>query len=182
MTNTINKYFFFFACFLYLGLFSAVAQTAIGKRTVEGTDVILDFKADDNRGLILPWVNSDQQVVSPVGGTLIFDSEDKKVKYYKGGTEGNWVDLSIHTGTVDSSIQQGLIEKSDAITTVLGSRTSDASGVLVLESTNKAMVLPKMESPHLTILSPQPGTMAFDTVSKMLCIFNGTEWSFWKVN
>ena len=165
-----------------LGIMSSQAQTAIGKKTTEGSDVLLDFKEGDNRGIILPWVTKESDVATPVGGTLIFDSNDKKVKYYQAGTSANWVDLSIKEGAVDTSIQQASGESATHDPAVIGNRTTSASGVLVLESSNKAMVLPKMESPHLTILSPQAGTMAFDTKSKMLCIFNGSEWSFWKVN
>ncbi|QQU04976.1 hypothetical protein [Myroides odoratus] len=181
MTNIINKSFVFFILCSCLSITSAIGQTAIGKKMVEGSDVILDFKTNDNRGIILPWVTGAQQVTTPVGGTLIFDSSDKKVKYYKGGTESTWVDLSIQEGNVDLGMQQPFAEDATVTPSVLGSRTSTASGVLVLESNSKAMVLPKKESPHLNILSPKAGTMAFDTVSKMLCIFNGKEWSFWKV-
>ena len=168
--------------FLGLGIMSSQAQTSIGKKVTEGADVLLDFKEGDNRGIILPWVTKQADVNAPVGGTLIFDSNDKKVKYYQDGTSATWVDLYIKEGAVDLSIQQAVGESATHTPAVIGKRTSSASGVLVLESSNKAMVLPKMESPHLNILSPQAGTMAFDTKSKMLCIFNGSEWSFWKVN
>lgn len=167
--------------FLGLGIRSSQAQTSVGKKMTEGADVLLDFKEGDNRGIILPWVTNQSDVITPVGGTLIFDSQDKKVKYYQDGTSATWVDLSIKEGVVDLSIQEAVEEDVTYNSTVIGSRTTSASGVLVLESSDKAMVLPKMESPHLNILSPQAGTMAFDTVSKMLCIFNGNEWSFWKV-
>lgn len=181
MIHNINKSIVLLVFVSFLGINSAIGQTSIGKKTVEGTDVLLDFKENDNRGIILPWVTNEQQVHTPVGGTLIFDSNDKKVKYYKGGTDAEWVDLSIHSGEVDLSIQQNATEDAMMTPTIIGNRTSTATGVLVLESNSKAMVLPKMESPHLNILSPQAGTLAFDTVSKMLCIFNGTEWSFWEV-
>jgi len=160
---------------------TTLGQTAIGKKNVESQSAILDFVADDNRGIILPWVLEESQVVSPVGGTLIFDSKDKKVKYYKEGTDPGWVDLSSKVGEVDLSTQQAYAEDTTIPPTIIGSHTTTAKGVLVLETTTKAMILPKMESPHLNIQSPQPGTMAFDTKSKMLCIFNGKEWSFWKV-
>lgn len=181
MINKINRPIIYVFLVVCLSIGTTWGQTAIGKKEVENATVLLDFKANDSRGIILPWVTKAQDVVTPVGGTVIFDSQDKKVKYYKGGTDAGWMDLSIHAGEVDLSIQQEATEDTNVTPTVIGSRTSSASGVLVLESTTKAMVLPKMESPHLNILSPQPGTMAFDTVSKMLCIFNGTEWSFWKV-
>lgn len=181
MKHILNKRFVFLVLSFFLGFSTVIGQTSIGKKTTEGTDVLFDFEANESRGIILPWVTQDINVVSPVGGTLIFDSNDKKVKYYKGGTNAEWIDLSINTGNVDLNIQQGSLEKTTVDQAVIGSRFSSASGVLVLESDNKAMVLPKMENPHLNILSPQAGTIAFDTISKMLCIFNGNEWSFWKV-
>lgn len=181
MKNKIYKRWLFLGLSLIGSVCTVSGQTAIGKKTTEGTDVILDFKANETRGIILPWVLNEQVVSTPVGGTLIFDSNEKKVKYYRGGTQAVWMDLSIHTGQVDLSLQQPIAESANASPTVLGSRTSTASGVLVLEASNKAMVLPKMASPHLNMLSPQPGTIAYDTVSKMLCVFNGNEWSFWKV-
>ncbi|MBB1138231.1 hypothetical protein [Myroides sp. WP-1] len=182
MVNIKYKSILGLGCCLILGMGTALGQTAVGKKTVENETVILDFKEGDKRGIILPWILEENQVDSPVGGTLIFDSKDKKVKYYKEGTNPGWVDLSIHEGQVDLSIQQAYAENTAITPTVIGSRTSAAKGVLVLETTTKAMVLPRMESPHLNLLSPQAGTMVFDTVSKMLCIFNGNEWSFWKVN
>lgn len=176
-----NKRFSFLIFSFFLGVLSSMGQTSIGKKTTEGSDVLLDFKVNDNRGIILPWITKETDVIAPVGGTLIFDTNDKKVKYFKVGTSAQWVDLSINTGQVDDRIQQNKVEKTVHDQAVIGSRSSSASGVLVLESVTKAMVLPKMESPHLNILSPQAGTIAFDTVSKMLCVFNGKEWSFWKV-
>ena len=57
---------------------------------------------------------------------------------------------------------------------------SDVEGILVLENTNQAMVLPKVASPHLNILNPTPGLMVFDTASGQLAVFNGSVWTFWK--
>ena len=53
-------------------------------------------------------------------------------------------------------------------------------GILVLADTDKAMVLPKVASPHLNIVNPAAGMMVYDTTSKQLAVFNGTVWSFWK--
>ncbi|MFB9078942.1 hypothetical protein ACFFLS_10415 [Flavobacterium procerum] len=64
--------------------------------------------------------------------------------------------------------------------TVIGAQSSDVDGVLVLESSNKALILPKVVSPHLNIIKPMAGTICYDTVKKLLCVYNGTEWTFWK--
>ncbi|WP_426480116.1 hypothetical protein [Chryseobacterium sp. R2ACT005] len=45
---------------------------------------------------------------------------------------------------------------------------------------NKAMILPKIASPHLNIVNPAAGMMVYDTTKKQLAIYNGTVWSFWK--
>jgi septal ring-binding cell division protein DamX len=58
--------------------------------------------------------------------------------------------------------------------------TDSTSGILVLTDTNKAMVLPKVSSPHLNIISPSSGMMVYDTTAHQLAVFNGTVWSFWK--
>ena len=58
--------------------------------------------------------------------------------------------------------------------------TDPTPGLLVLADTDKAMVLPKVASPHLNIVNPAAGMMVYDTTSKQLAVFNGTVWSFWK--
>lgn len=169
--------------FIINGLQMMQAQTAIGKRAVANEFVILDFKANENRGIILPWVQSENRVDTPVGGTLIFDSTDYKVKYFKTGI--GWEDLSIEPGSIGEyndlvDEQQALIETNNKA--ILGDQTSVVSGVLVLESSNQVMVLPHSVKPAETIQSPVAGTMVYDVVSNRLCIFNGEKWSFWSVN
>lgn len=62
-----------------------------------------------------------------------------------------------------------------------GNPTTDTTnGFFVLADTNKAMVLPKVADPHLNIINPEPGTMVYDTTSKLLAVYNGSVWTFWK--
>ncbi|MHC5354494.1 hypothetical protein ACYSNX_09980 [Myroides sp. LJL115] len=159
---------------------STLGQSSIGKFTNENASVLLDFNLGETRGIILPWVTALPQGNKLVGGTLLFDAQEKKVKYFKAGSESQWVDLSVKTGEVPT--QGGLQENSNFQNVIMGNTQSDADGVLVLESTQRALVLPKVKSPHLNMLSPSPGTIAYDTESKMLCIFDGKQWSFWKAN
>ncbi|MTG99417.1 MULTISPECIES: hypothetical protein [Myroides] len=180
MKNIIDKSTFLSLFILLICTHLSFGQSAIGKFEVEGEDVLLDFKEDDNRGIILSWVTKQDDVLDPEGGTLIYDANDKKVKYYMGGTVKKWEDLSVNTGLVDTSIQAGLVDERDP--TIIGSQASTAKGALILEANDKAMVLPKMNSPHLNIKSPAAGTIVYDKVSKMLCVFNGKEWAFWKVD
>lgn len=153
----------------------ASAQVAIGKTSISSPSVSLEFGAA-NRGIILPWVTSTTAVTGAVNGTLVYDTSDKKVKVkYTTG----WTDLSVDTtGAADTALQDAKTDLANAKVSI-GTPTA-TPGILVLEATDKAMVLPKVASPHLNIINPSAGMMAYDTTTKQLAVFNGTVWSFWK--
>ena len=161
----------------------AFAQVAIGKASVSSPSVSLEF-GTGNKGILLPWVTGVSTVTGAVNGTLVYNTTDKKVyvKYASG-----WKDLSVDaTGTtvdpitnVDGLTLQNSLNDLDTAKVSIGTPTS-TPGILVLEDTNKAMVLPKVASPHLTIINPAPGMMVYDTTKKQLAVYNGTVWSFWK--
>lgn len=154
------------------------SQVAIGKSTITNSSVSLEF-GDEKRGIILPWVNSSTGVTGAVNGTIIYDTSDKKVKYLKSGV---WFDLSVdNTGIVDTSLQDSKTEVPTAKTVIgTNSPTDTTPGILVLSDTNKAMILPKVASPHLNIINPVSGMIVYDTNTKQLAVFNGNVWSFWK--
>ncbi|MBP7174338.1 MAG: hypothetical protein KBA33_09780 [Cloacibacterium sp.] len=172
------------------------SQVAIGKQSISSLSVSLEFYdgADNKRGLVLPWVQnlnlvtftSDSNIKK--GGVMLLDTQNKKIKISK--NDGTWRDLSVHTNelvttgnvTIDTSLQDSpnYPELNSARVVVGGNpSTDDASGILVLADTNKAMILPKVASPHLNIIKPSAGMMAYDTVTKQLAVFNGTVWTFW---
>ena len=156
----------------------ASAQVAIGKPSVTNTSVSLEF-GNGNRGMVLPWVTSAAAVTGAVNGTIVYDTSDKKVKVkYASG----WKDLSVDTtGAVDTSLQDNRTEVATSKAEITTSGTvSTTPGILVLADDNKAMVLPKVDSPHLNIISPAAGMMVYDTAKDLLAVFNGTVWSFWK--
>ncbi|WP_322969496.1 hypothetical protein [Faecalibacter sp. LW9] len=158
------------------------AQVAIGKETINGTSTILDFydAADNFRGIILPAVNDTSAALAANtianNGTFLFDRTDKKVKMYENGAwvelseEGDYANLIVNTSD-ENNQEQGVI---------IGSETSEAKGVLVLESADKAVILPKIANPHATVNSPYPGMMCYDTASKSLAVFDGSVWNYWK--
>ncbi|MDR6466148.1 hypothetical protein [Chryseobacterium sediminis] len=164
---------------------SVFSQIAIGKSSVSSKSVSLEF-GDANKGVVLPWVNSSSSVSGVVDGTMIYDITDHKVKVkYTAG----WKDLSVNTtgttvdpltGTDGAASQNTLIEYAGARVGIGTGTPSLVSGVLVLEDSNRAMVLPKTASPHLNIVNPAPGLMVYDTVKKQLALFNGNVWTFWK--
>ena len=157
------------------------AQVAIGKSSISSPAVSLEFydNPDNTRGIILPWVTSTAAVTGAVNGTLVYNTADRKVyvKYASG-----WRDLSVDTtGTVTTTLQDALSDLDTAKVLIGGDPATDTTpGILVLADTNKAMVLPKVASPHLKIVNPSPGMMVYDTTKKQLAVFNGTVWSFWK--
>lgn len=130
-------------------------------------------------------------------GTMILDLSDKKIKYMK---NGSWSDLTgnpafpltvkdasnnnityTQFNSIDSSLQDNRKEQNDARVAIGINGASDTTvGILVLTDSDKAMVLPKVASPHLNIINPTPGMMVYDTVKKQLAVYNGTVWSFWK--
>lgn len=153
----------------------AQSQTAIEKKTVNES-AVLDFAAGTTKGIILPAVET--LPAAPANGTFLFDKIAKIVKVYQNGA---WVDLSgvgNIAGTVPIAPYSGTVDNGKQ--TVIGSRSTTADGVLVLESTNKALVLPKISNPHLNVKSPYPGMMCYDTDRKALAVFDGTVWNYWK--
>lgn len=187
-------------------LTSAQAQVAIGKANITEVSpgvkasVSLEFYdgADNAKGMLLPYAStvagtpdaSYTGLASAVDGTLIFDVSDDKVKYKRNGT---WFDLTVKNRTdVISGITNqtpdlmpqsstSLIDKPEAKAAIGANTATDTTpGVLVLTDSNKAMVLPKVNNPHTTIQNPSAGMMVYDTNKRLLCVFNGTVWTFWK--
>lgn len=150
------------------------AQLSIGKETINGASTLLDFddSASNKKGIILPAVTTLPQ--SPVSGNFVFDATDSTVKVYE---DGAWINLSENGDSTDVTINSSN-EIGDGI--VIGAESSSAEGVLVLESPNMAMILPKVVEPHLNVKSPYPGMMCYDSTSKSLAVFDGSKWYYWK--
>lgn len=186
MTKYITTLFVVFAAY------TANAQVSIGgKQSVEGTSTLLDFNSNtsgnkvegtgaNSQGIILPAVTDNTKALAAAAthnnGTFLFDKSDSKVKMYE---NDKWVELS------DAGITTQITDNTSAESTqnqgaIIGSPTSDAKGVLVLESADKAVILPRIANPHTTVKSPYPGMICYDTVSKSLAVFNGEVWNYWK--
>jgi len=175
------KNIFIIAVTIFSGMISA--QVAIGKTTLSSPAVSLEF-GTANRGIILPWVTSAASVAGAVNGTMIYDLADKKMKIKYASA---WKDLSVDaagttvdplTGVDGTLIQNSAVEDANAKMAI--GTLSSTPGILVLEASDKAMILPKVASPHLNIINPSPGMMVYDTVNKQLAVFNGKVWTFWK--
>lgn len=170
----MKKYFILSILSLGLG-FAANAQTAINKRTADGSSV-LDFAAGTTKGIILPAVET--LPTTPANGTFVFDKVAKIVKMYQNGVWVNLSDIGDIAGTVPLAPYSGTVDNGKQ--TVIGARETAVDGVLVLESPDKALTLPKISNPHLNVKSPYPGMMCYDTNRKALAVFDGKVWNYWK--
>jgi len=184
---------------LFIGIFNTTnAQMIIGNpdnATADKTSVLLDFEKTNNRGLQLPVITT--LPTSAVDGTFIVDGTSTGKGRVKVMQNGTWFDLSTVDGNVSTIISsRGTLSENPHCYTsgakdatkckvVLGAETSTADGVLVLESTTKAMVLPTVTDVS-NIKNPAAGMMAYvanaTTNNYLLAVFNGVSWSFWKGN
>src|SRR6218665_1970245 len=110
-------------------IFGNAVGTAANK-----TSVLMEFPNTGNRGLILPYVTNKAAITTP--GSIILDASTPtaaKVKYLTGNS--TWIDLSVQPANVSSylTIQPTARENANA-KVVIGSETSTADGILVLES------------------------------------------------
>lgn len=151
---------------------TAVAQVAIGKDTVDGSG-ILDFASGTEKGIILPIVQTLPS--SPTNGTLLMDSNDRKIKMYENNA---WVELT-DAGDISSVAVNPSAESGAGVEINGNTPYTTASGVLVLNSVNQSLILPKIASPELNVKSPHPGMICYDTVSKRMAVFQGTGWYFY---
>ncbi|KQT22451.1 hypothetical protein ASG31_00825 [Chryseobacterium sp. Leaf404] len=168
--------------------FSAVANFANaqisigGKMDVEGTSTILDFNSStaNTSGIILPAVDNVNDALaanqSYNNGTFLLDKSAGNIRMFENNI---WVNLST-AGNSSSITANTTLEATQDQGAIIGSDTSNAKGVLILESANKAMILPRIATPHTSVKSPYPGMMCYDTTSKSIALFDGTVWNYWK--
>ncbi len=175
------------------------AQVRIGEKSITAnpeltntTSVLLEFGDTSDKGIILPYVETVPTGANDAkGGTLIFDiSANSEYKVKVKNENANWTDLSVESGysstlaTAIKNPQASPLVDSSTGKALIGAASSTTEGVLVLESADKAMVLPIVTS-FSDIKNPSPGMMAFlkhpnDSTKHRLLIFNGQKWAFWK--
>lgn len=176
---------------------SAYSQVIIGDAigTVpvgEKTSVLLEFAAGQDKGLILPYVRTLPSGNGLTEGTLVLDASNStasKIRYYNGvissESPNGWVDLS--NGNT-SDISGPLLAQPDLNTidsqegkVIIGANSTTSDGVLVLESDDKAMVLPIVSNTD-DVVDPAPGMIVYinKAGAKRLAVYNGEGWTFWK--
>lgn len=166
----------------------AFSQVIIGDAVGTATNkasVLLEFAAGQNKGIILPYVQTLPSGTGLAEGTIVLDATNPakaKVLFYDGTPA--WFNLSTGSDadiTSKLTIQPQTIVEDPASKAIIGARTSSADGILVLESATKAMVLPIVAN-TTDVQDPAPGMMVYvnKTGAKRLAVFNGTNWTFWK--
>ena len=180
---------------LFIASFSfANAQVILGDAVgtaTNKTSVLLDFAANQNKGIIVPYVRTLPTGNALVGGAIILDATTATAARMKFYNETAWVDLSGQNADVTTALAKqptGITEDASA-RAIIGTvpdpiPVSFPEGALVLNSTTKAMVLPTVADVQ-NIPSPSPGMMVYvagvsPTFYKRLAVFNGSKWSFWK--
>ena len=154
------------------------AQIGIEKTTYDGSS-ILDFKSGTTNGIILPAVSTIPAAGADENGTFALFKSTGVVYMVQNDI---WVPLTIANADI-SGLAAKLISNTSAELgggVIIGAPTSPAIGVLVLESENLALTLPKVNNPAANVKSPYPGMICYDTASNTLAVFDGQFWNFWK--
>ncbi|MBW7675850.1 fibrobacter succinogenes major paralogous domain-containing protein [Chryseobacterium chendengshani] len=177
------------------------SQVTIGKSLATSAPATLSVSiefgdaAGGQKGIVLPWATTEAAISgttpAPITGTLFFDSTAKKVKLGSSTIQNatainQYLDLS--AGAAIPAVGVGVADANAEVSTsktvvsadLTTAQTNTTNGILVLADTNKAMVLPRVNS-YADIVNPSPGMMVYvtGTSPNQLAVFNGSEWSFW---
>lgn len=157
---------------VFLSTGKAGAQIAIGKTSITNPSVLFEFGTDPE-GIILPSV---QSAPGSVGGTFIFNASSRSVQVLE---DTSWKNLTDENQGINHSFSNAGTDNPGA-TVIIGASSTNKPGALVLESSTKAMVLPLVANPHLTMKGAIAGTIVYDTAADMLAVYDGSSWSYWK--
>lgn len=145
------------------------AQIAIGKSSVTNASCLLEF-GTDARGIRLPLV-SDVTTLTVSPGTLAFDAATGSFRYY----QGTW--SAVTSGGTSGGAPTGTDSGGPVI---LGANTTTKiGGALILEATDKALVLPTINNAEYRILTPTKGLMAWDSAKGQVAVYNGIKWCYY---
>lgn len=149
------------------------AQVSIGVENPRGAS-ILDLGGNLN-GLVLPYNTS---TTNPINGMLRVDANTSKIQLF---SDNDWVDLTEQGKMpLDYNTNEETSTNSGVSISDNDLNDPDLVGVLVLNSKNKALTLPQIVNPHINIVDPPTGMICYDPQNKVIAIFNGQNWYFYK--
>lgn len=170
---------------MLIAIGTVTAQVGVETDEVRG-DGIMDFPSPATKGILLPLVD-DNTAVPVAGGAMVFNVDTKQVEYYdtnpassgwKAMTGASTTEITgpEHAGSSDRFTEldptNGTIIEAGTVT------QTPPVGVLVLESDNKALILPQVAD-ATQLPGPKAGMICYDMASDSIAVFNGTVWSFW---
>lgn len=159
------------------------AQVVIGEtNTLINNKAILSFTTR-NSGIILPIVDNNTSITH-TPGTLLYNLAERQVQML---TDTGWLSLTGGAVTPEVDILAGnpnyssYTENATDQGMIIGAESSTSKGLLILESDDKTLILPRVDLPYEKIYNPHPGTMVYGEKDgkTYLYIFNGKEWSIW---
>ncbi|MDP5101211.1 MAG: hypothetical protein NWQ09_07790 [Nonlabens sp.] len=154
----------FIFSFIFWGCFNSMqAQVLIGISSTSDPSAALQFGSEP-RGIYLQPVTLP---LSPNAGTIVFDDATGSLRYYNGTV---W--SAVKPGGVANTVTDFATDSK----VIIDASNSDASGIFIVESTTKAMVLPKSARGELNIKNPTPGLMYYDTINNSVMVYNGNVW------
>jgi len=188
----MNKFISILLISISTTLFSQVRIGKSAATSLSSTSVLVEFGDTKDKGVLLPYLETVpiDGTEQATGGTLIFDaSANGEYKIKVKNQNAGWRDLSIQSGYTTAvaasvkSLQASPLADNSTAKAIIGATTSNADGILVLESADKAMVLPIVDD-YKAIKNPSPGMLAFlkglSADEHRLIVFNGQKWTFWR--
>jgi len=149
--------------FFFLSCISTQAQVLIDRHLATSASVTLEF-GTQTRGILLEPATLP---ASPSAGTIIFDDSTASLRYYNGSS---W-STAATGGTINT-----VVDYTTTSQVIINSTFSSATGLFIIEATNRALVLPKLSNGLLAIKSPTPGLLYYDTLLKAMMVYNGNLW------
>ena len=162
---------------LFLGLTcSTNAQYAIGKFSIDGS-ALIDFALNSKGGIVLPKVTQmPTSVASTKNGTILVNAVNLSSITVQIRQNDSWLNLTDPVELPNLDINTA---NDTAVGYIIGGQTSNAEGALVLESSTKALVLPKVSN-VTNLTNATIGTIFYDLNTKSLAVYDGLKWIFWK--
>ncbi|MDR6159062.1 hypothetical protein QF023_002867 [Chryseobacterium sp. SLBN-27] len=145
------------------------SQVAIGKTTLTNSSVALEF-GSDVRGIRLPLV-TDATTMTGTNGSMVFDAATGSFRFY-----ANNVWSAATSGGQTGGAPTGSDTGSGVI---VGANSSSATGALIIESSNRALVLPQAILVGQRSITGVKGLAIWDPALKAVAVYDGVKWNYY---
>ncbi|NML59385.1 hypothetical protein [Chryseobacterium cheonjiense] len=145
------------------------AQVAIGKTTLTNSSVALEF-GTDVRGIRLPVV-TDVSAMTGTNGSMVFDAATGSFRFYANNV---WSTATAggQTGGAPTGADTG-----NGV--IIGANSSSATGALIIESSDKALVLPRAVLIDQRTITGVKGLAMWDSAMKAVVVYDGAKWNYY---